>query len=59
MWCRSAVTETTTNASSFAVVDAVEDVVVFAESVLRHTKLLSGSVPLEVNVTKLTFAPST
>lgn len=59
MWCRNTVTEMQMNASSVAAVDAVEDVVVFAESVLRHTKLLSWSVPLEVNVTKLTLAPAT
>ena len=49
-----------TNARAVLKVDAVEEgVVVVPVSALRHTKLLSGSVPVEVNVTKLTFAPAT
>lgn len=47
MCCRNSVTEMTTNISSLATVVAVE---------VGHTKLLSWLVPLEVNVTKLTFA---
>ncbi len=59
MCCRNAVTETTMNASSVAAVGAALDVVESVEFVLRHSKLLSGSVPVDVNVTKLTFAPAT
>lgn len=63
MCCRNNVTKMTTNASSAAKVDAVEfgggaAVVVFPDSV-RHTKLLSWSLPLGVNVTKLTLSPAT
>lgn len=61
MCCRNTVTEMTVNASSVAKSDAVEDgagVVEFPEYVL-HMKLLSWSVPVEVNVTKLTLVPAT
>lgn len=50
MCCRNSVTEMTTNISSLATVVAVE------VGGVNVTKLLSWLVPLEVNVTKLTFA---
>lgn len=39
------------NGTAYNIICAAFDVAEFG-----HTKLLSGSVPLEVNVTKLTFA---
>lgn len=42
-----------------AAVDAVEAGASEGEFVAPHTKLLSWSVPLEVNVTKPTFVPAT
>lgn len=49
MCCSSTVTKMTMDTSS--------DAAVVAEDL--HTELLSGSVPLEENVTKLTFVPAT
>lgn len=56
--CCMKMTVMTTKANSVATAD---DVVVCGASVdvLRHVKLSSWSVPLELNVTKLTFAPVT
>ena len=50
----------TKNESAVEEADALVDGLgVAVVSFLRHTKLLSWSVPLEVNVTKLTLAPAT
>ena len=42
-----------------AAVALVFGAAVVTEAEVGHTKLLSGSVPLELKVTKLTFAPPT